>query len=75
MELFGPPNMSPEETWMDAYRLKPLFRKTLEKEVPSQDEGLHLMQNKIVRQAEAWALIITVVLTVFFTALPKGNLY
>lgn len=75
MELFGPPNMSENETWMDRYSMESIFKKTFEKEVPTQDHGLHIMQNKIVRQAEAWAFIITVPLTIFFTALPKGNLY
>lgn len=75
MELFGPPNMSDNETWMDRYSMKSIFKRTFEKEIPTQDRGLHTMQNKIVRQAEAWALIITVPLTVFFTVLPKGNLY
>ena len=75
MELFGPANMPADETWMDKYRLRPLFRKTFEKEVPTHDQGLRTLQNKILRQAEAWAFIITVPLTVFFTALPKGNFY
>ncbi|KAI4232294.1 MAG: hypothetical protein L6R40_007440 [Gallowayella cf. fulva] len=75
MELFGPPNTWDTKTWMDRYGMQSLFKKTFEKEVPTQEQGLHLMQNRIVRQAEAWALIITVPLTIFFTALPKGNLY
>ncbi|KAI4140370.1 MAG: hypothetical protein LQ341_003864 [Variospora aurantia] len=64
MELFGPPNTSENETWMDRYGMKSVFRRTFEKEVPTKDQGLHMMQNKIVRQAEAWAFIITVSLTV-----------
>ncbi|KAL8930691.1 MAG: hypothetical protein Q9208_000562 [Pyrenodesmia sp. 3 TL-2023] len=75
MELFGPANTSENDTWMDRYSMKSIFRKTFEKEVPTQERGLHVMQNKIVRQAEAWAFIITVPLTILFTALPKGNLY
>ncbi|KAL9606672.1 MAG: hypothetical protein Q9179_000194 [Wetmoreana sp. 5 TL-2023] len=75
MELFGPPNTWDHQTWMDRYSMKSIFKRTFEKEVPTQERGLHFMQNKIVRQAEAWALIITIPLTVFFTALPKGNLY
>lgn len=75
MELFGPSNSSENETWMDRYGMKSIFKKTFEKEVATQDHGLHAMQNKIVRQAEVWALIITIPLTVLFTALPKGNLY
>lgn len=75
MELFGPPNMSDHETWMERYSMKSIFQRTFEKEVPTHDRALHTMQNKIVRQAEAWAFIITVPLTIVFTALPKGNLY
>ncbi|KAL8960448.1 MAG: hypothetical protein Q9193_002848 [Seirophora villosa] len=75
MELFGPPNTSDNETWMERYSMKSIFQRTFEKEVPTQDRALHTMQNKIVRQAEAWAFIITVPLTIIFTALPKGNLY
>ncbi|KAL9593235.1 MAG: hypothetical protein Q9219_007635, partial [cf. Caloplaca sp. 3 TL-2023] len=75
MELFGPPNTSDNETWMDRYIMKSMLKKTFEKEVPTQDRGLYTMQKKIVRQAEAWAFIITVPLTILFTALPKGNLY
>ncbi|CAO1599519.1 hypothetical protein XANCAGTX0491_003241 [Xanthoria calcicola] len=75
MELFGPPNTWDQATWMDRYGMKSVFKKTFEKEVPTQEQGLHLMQNRIVGQAEAWALIITIPLTIFFTALPKGNLY
>ncbi|KAL8639637.1 MAG: hypothetical protein Q9228_003348 [Teloschistes exilis] len=75
MELFGPPNTWDHKNWMDRYGVKSIFKKTFEKEVPTQEHGLHFMQNKIVRQAEAWALIITIPLTIFFTALPKGNLY
>ena len=75
MELFGPPNTWDHATWMERYSVKSIFKKTFEKETPTQERGLHFMQNRIVRQAEAWALIITIPLTVFFTALPSGNLY
>ncbi|KAL8770903.1 MAG: hypothetical protein Q9209_003554 [Squamulea sp. 1 TL-2023] len=73
MELFGPPNTWDNQTWMDRYGMKSIFKKTLEKEVPTQEHGLHFMQNRIVRQAEAWALIITIPLTIFFTALPNAE--
>ncbi|KAI4105064.1 MAG: hypothetical protein L6R37_002952 [Teloschistes peruensis] len=75
MELFGPPNTWDHKDWIDRYGVKSIFKKTFEKEVPTQEHGLHFMQNKILRQAEAWALIITIPLTIFFTALPNGNLY
>lgn len=75
MEVFGPSNTWDHKTWMDRYSVKSIFKKTFEKEVPTQEQGLHVLQNRIVRQAEAWALIITIPLTALFTALPKGNLY
>ncbi|KAL8860697.1 MAG: hypothetical protein Q9178_002727 [Gyalolechia marmorata] len=75
MEIFGPPNGWDKERWVDRYQMKSLFKRTFEKEVPTQENGLHLIQNRIARQVELWALIITIPLTIFFTALPKGNLY
>ena len=75
MELFGPANSSDQDSWMNKYQTRSIFKKTFEKEVHTQERGLHAIQNTIVRQAEAWALIITIPLTIIFTALPKGNLY
>ena len=75
IQTFGEANDYEKETWIDKYRRRPIYRKILEKSVVVQEEGLRLMQNKIIRQSEAWALIITIPLTIAFVALPKGKYY
>ena len=75
MEVFGGSNGSLKEYWMDTWQKKSLWRKIFDKQVKVHEQGLALIQNKIVRQAEAWALLITIPLTAAFVALPKGNLY
>ena len=75
MEVFGSSNGSLTDYWMDKWQRKPLWRKIFDEKVKVHEQGLALIQNKIVRQAEAWALIITIPLTAVFVALPKGNMY
>ena len=75
LQTFGDANDYEKEMWIERYRRRPIYRKILEKSVVVQEEGLRLMQNKIVWQAEAWALIVTVPLTIAFVALPKGKYY
>lgn len=75
MEVFGSSNGSLKDYWMDKWQRKPLRRKIFDKKVRVHEQGLALIQNKIVIQAEAWALIITIPLTAIFVALPKANLY
>ena len=75
MEVFGSSNGSLKDHWMGKWQKKPLWRKVFDKQVKVNEKGLALVQSKIVRQAEAWALIITIPLTAAFVALPKGNLY
>ena len=75
MEVFGSSNESLKEYWQDTWQKKPLYRKIFDKQVRVHEQGLALVQNRIVRQAEAWALIITIPLTAVFIALPRGSLY
>ncbi len=75
MEVFGSSNGSLRDYWMDKWQRKSLWRKIFDKKVKVHEQGLALIQDKIVRQAEAWALIITIPLTAGFVALPKGNLF
>ena len=75
MEVFGPANNYHGEPWVDHYARKPWYRKLFEKRIGVQEAGLKAIQNRMVRQAEAWALIVTIPLTVAFVAIPKGNLY
>ena len=77
METFGCANQYGRESWVDTYHKKPLLRKIFDKQVSTkgQEKGLSFMQNKIVLQSEAWATLVTAVLTVGFVALPKGNYF
>lgn len=75
MEVFGPSNNYLKEGWIEKDQREPMWRKTFAQKVRVQDRGLRNMQQKIIWYAEAWALLITVALSVVFVALPKGNLY
>lgn len=72
---FGSANTYLDEPWVQRYSQKPIMKKVHEVSVWVQDDTLRLVQDKIIRGAQLWALIGTILITVFFTALPKGNLY
>ena len=75
MEVFGPANNYSGEPWVNQYARKSWYRKLFEKRVTVHEAGLKSIQNRMIRQAEAWALIVTLPLTIAFVAIPKGNLY
>jgi hypothetical protein len=75
MEVFGPANEFGGEDWVLTYPQKPWYRKLFEKRVRVEDRGLRSMQDRMVRQAEAWALLVTIPLTVAFCAIPPANLF
>ncbi|CAF9940517.1 hypothetical protein IMSHALPRED_002059 [Imshaugia aleurites] len=75
MEVFGPANSYGAEPWVNHYSRKSWWRKLFERRIPVQENGLKAIQNRMIRQAEAWALLITIPLTIAFVAIPKGNLY
>ena len=78
-EVFGPANNPEGEDWVDKYPKLSLWRRISNRKVAVRSsttgDGLSIIQDKIIRQAEAWALIITILLTVGFCALPKGNFF
>lgn len=75
MEVFGPANNYGGEPWVEHYTRKSWWRKLFERRIPVRENGLKSIQNRMIRQAEAWALLITIPLTIAFVAIPKGNLY
>lgn len=76
MSAFGPKNGSDSASWISSYQKKPVLAKVFEKEsVWTQNETLRILQDKIVLGANLWGLILTVIFTVVFVALPKGNFY
>jgi hypothetical protein len=74
-DTFGTANTYSDEPWLQRYEKKPIARKIFETSVWVQDDTLRLVQDKIIKQSQIWAVIGTTLITVFFTALPKGNLY
>ncbi|RDW89173.1 hypothetical protein BP6252_01205 [Coleophoma cylindrospora] len=74
MASFGEKNER-EGEWLLRYKKKSVTSKIFEKSVWTQDETLRVLQDKIVLGANSWAILLTVVLTIVFVALPKGNLY
>lgn len=75
MEVFGPANNYLKESWIEKDQRKSVWSKIKDKKVRVEETGLRILQNRIVWQAEAWALMITIPLTAAFVALPKGNFY
>lgn len=58
---------------MEKYQKKALMGKIFAKSIWVQDETIRLLQDKIVMQSHIWALLISLPLTAFVVALPKGN--
>lgn len=73
LETFGTSNSYSHELWVEKYQQKPLFRKIFTKTVWVQEQAMRLLQDKIVKQSHAWALIISVLLTALVVALPQAN--
>ncbi len=75
MQTFGPKNSFDDTRWVEKYRKEPLLKKVFEQSTWTQDETLRILQDRIVLGANLWAIILTVVCTVVFVALPKGSFY
>jgi hypothetical protein len=72
---FGPKNSFDQESWVEKYQRKTVLQRVFDQSTWTQDDTLRALQDKIVLGANVWALIITIVLTVVFVALPKGNYF
>ena len=70
---FGTSNSYSHELWVERYQQKPLFRKIFTKTIWVQEQAMRVLQDKIVKQSHAWALIISVLLTALVVALPQAN--
>jgi hypothetical protein len=75
LQTFGPKNSFDDAMWVEKYEKKPLLSKVFDQGVWTQDETLRILQDKIVLGANLWGIILTVISTVVFTALPKGDVY
>lgn len=75
LEAFGTANSYGHEVWVEKYRAKMMVRKVFDTRVWVQNESVRIMQDKVALQACIWSLIVTVPLTMLFTAVPKGGWY
>ncbi|MCJ1481340.1 hypothetical protein MMC06_001497 [Schaereria dolodes] len=75
LSAFGNSNEFEQEPWIEKWKGQSVWRRMDTRRIWVQEEGLRIMQYKIVKQAHAWSFLITLPLTVVFVALPKGNLY
>ncbi|MCJ1471371.1 hypothetical protein MMC13_000010 [Lambiella insularis] len=72
---FGPRNSFAHEAWVQRWRRRGVLRKIFARTTRIRDEGLRVMQNKIVLQAELYGVLISVPLVVAVVACPRGGFY
>lgn len=75
METFGSSNSFENEAWVANYEKKPLKEKIWDKETWVQEASVRIIQDKIVKGAQLWSIIITTITTAAFLALPGACLY
>ncbi|KAB2581048.1 putative regulator of g protein signaling superfamily protein [Lasiodiplodia theobromae] len=75
MDTFGSSNSFDSEAWVSNYEKKPLKEKIWDKETWVQEASVRIIQDKIVKGAQIWSMIITTTTTAVFLALPGACLY
>jgi hypothetical protein len=75
LEPFGPSNSYAHEPWVERWKRTTWARKLALRKIWVKEEGLRIMQNRIVLQAHAWSVLITVPLMVGIVACPQVGLY
>ena len=73
LDTFGTSNNYSHELWVEKYKQKPLFQKIFTKSIWVQEQAVTLLQDRIVKQSHAWAMIFSALLTVLVVALPQAN--
>lgn len=75
LEAFGTANSYGHEVWVEKYRAKMMIRKVFDSTVWVENESVRILQDRVALQAFLWSLILTLPLTVLFTALPNGHYF
>lgn len=75
LEAFGTANSYGHEIWVEKYQAKMMVRKIFDKSIWVENESIRIMQDKVALQALIWSIIITVPLSVLFTAVPAGKYF
>jgi hypothetical protein len=71
----GPGNGFADEAWVGRWRGLRWWQLLRLRKVWVRDEGARIMQNRIVRQAHAWAVLVTLLAVGALVALPAGDLF
>lgn len=74
-DTFGSANTFNDEPWVARYEKKPVIKKIFENNTWVMDDSIRLIQDKIILQSQVWGIFATVVTTVVFVVLPKGNFF
>jgi hypothetical protein len=74
-DTFGTTNSFSDESWVEKYSKKPVLSKVFETNTWVQEPGVRSIQDKILYQSNIWGVVLTVIITVVFVALPRGNIY
>lgn len=73
---FGNSNKGYEiEPWYAKYQKRNMVSKIFERSTWVQEDAVRMIQDRIILQSQIWALILTVIITVIFVAVPAGNFY
>ncbi|EKG16011.1 Regulator of G protein signaling superfamily [Macrophomina phaseolina MS6] len=75
MDTFGSNNSFEGEAWVANYKRKSLKDRIWDEETWVQEESVRIIQDKIVKGAQLWSLILTTTATVIFLAVPGACLY
>lgn len=75
LDTFGSSNSVEDQPWYDSYQKKPVLQKVFENNTWVMEESIRLIQDKIILQSQVWGVSLTILITIIFTALPKGNLF
>jgi hypothetical protein len=73
LNTFGSRNKFEDESWIQIWKTRPLFRRIMEPTTRVHEEGIRIMQDHIVKQSKLWGLIAATFITVVVVAMPKGN--
>ena len=66
----GGRNVFSNEPWVVKWKRREWWRKLKVRKVWVQEEGLRLIQNKIVMQAHAWGCLVSITMTIGVVACP-----
>ncbi|KAF2137323.1 uncharacterized protein K452DRAFT_302080 [Aplosporella prunicola CBS 121167] len=74
-DAFGPANEWETEDWVARYKRRSLRAKVFDAQTWVQEESVRVVQDRIVRQSQAWSLLLTAAATAAVVAVPGGGFF